>query len=195
MSTYDHTTPEVEYRDIEGFPGYRVGSDGTVWTCRKRASDGRRIWWEMSDEWVLMKPQPRGGYPRAALRRDGKAYEKMVSHLVLEAFVGPRPEGMFACHDPDPNPSNNRTDNLRWDTQKENVADYERWRKKNGVAKPRNHRVGEDSHFAKRTADDIREIRRLIDEKVPYKVICSMFGIPRENYLCKIKKRQIWADV
>lgn len=23
----------VEYRDIQGFPGYRVGSDGTVWTC------------------------------------------------------------------------------------------------------------------------------------------------------------------
>lgn len=28
--------PTVEYRDIEGFPGYRIGSDGTVWSCWKR---------------------------------------------------------------------------------------------------------------------------------------------------------------
>lgn len=30
----------VEYRDIKGFPGYRVGSDGSVWTTLVRRTRG-----------------------------------------------------------------------------------------------------------------------------------------------------------
>jgi hypothetical protein len=51
---------------------------------------------------------------------------RCVHRLVLESFVGSCPEGMEACHDPDPTPSNNRLDNLRWDTHVENLADMRR---------------------------------------------------------------------
>lgn len=45
-----------------------------------------------------------------------------VHHLVLEAFIGPRPEGTEGCHANDI-PDDNRADNLRWDTPKANVRD------------------------------------------------------------------------
>lgn len=58
------------------------------------------------------------GYPKL------KVGERVpfVHLLVLEAFVGPRPEGMQACHN-NGNPEDNRLSNLRWDTPKANVAD------------------------------------------------------------------------
>lgn len=59
-----------------------------------------------------------GGYPRLLLRRK----PHYVHTLVLEAFVGPRPDGMEACHR-DGNPLNNRASNLRWDTHRANVWD------------------------------------------------------------------------
>ena len=47
---------------------------------------------------------------------------KLIHRLVLEAFEGPCPEGMEGCHH-DGNPTNNRIENLRWDTRRSNVAD------------------------------------------------------------------------
>ena len=45
-----------------------------------------------------------------------------VHRLVLEAFVGNCPIGMQACHFDD-NKLNNKVENLRWDTWKNNVLD------------------------------------------------------------------------
>lgn len=53
---------------------------------------------------------------------------RLIHRLVLEAFVGPCPDGMEACHWDD-NPSNNRLDNLRWASRTENMLD----RTRNGI--------------------------------------------------------------
>jgi HNH endonuclease/Homeodomain-like domain len=45
-----------------------------------------------------------------------------VHRLVLETFVGPCPDGLLTCHN-DGDPTNNRVNNLRWDTPKANAAD------------------------------------------------------------------------
>lgn len=47
-----------------------------------------------------------------------------IGRAVLEAFVGPCPDGMECCHRDD-DPTNNILSNLRWDTQSGNAAD--RW--------------------------------------------------------------------
>lgn len=49
-------------------------------------------------------------------------YKRLVYRLVLEAFVGPCPIGMIACHFPDRDRSNNRLDNLMWGTYQENES-------------------------------------------------------------------------
>lgn len=53
---------------------------------------------------------------------DGKQRRKTKGQLVLETFVGLRPEGKECCHR-DGNPTNNHLENLYWGTSKENSAD------------------------------------------------------------------------
>ncbi len=45
-----------------------------------------------------------------------------VHHLVAEAFIGPRPPGMVVCHN-NGDPLDNRVENLRYDTQANNITD------------------------------------------------------------------------
>ena len=65
------------------------------------------------------------GYITVSLRRNGRTYPVNVHTLVLLAFVGPRPEGMEACHN-NGTRIDNRLSNLRWDTHVGNVADTDR---------------------------------------------------------------------
>jgi len=69
-----------------------------------------------------LQPHPRG-YLMVNLYHptNPRRYAK-VHQLVLEAFVGPRPPGMGGCHYNDI-PSDNRLENLRWDTQSANAQD------------------------------------------------------------------------
>lgn len=62
------------------------------------------------------------GRRMVGLARDGKVANRRIYVLVLEAFVGPRPQGADACHD-DGDPSNDRLNNLRWDTASANRRD------------------------------------------------------------------------
>lgn len=55
------------------------------------------------------------GYP--VIKVEGRT--RKVHHLVLETFVGPRPDGMETLHG-DSNPGNPALSNLRWGTQIEN---------------------------------------------------------------------------
>lgn len=62
------------------------------------------------------------GYRAVKLSKLGVKQSKRIHTVVLEAFVGPRPNGMVACH------SNGiqddlRLENLRWDTQTNNMFD------------------------------------------------------------------------
>lgn len=64
-------------------------------------------------------------YPMVKLAKGGKKSSFNIHQLVLEAFVGPRPEGYVACHC-DGDESNNAVSNLRWDTVTENNRDIVR---------------------------------------------------------------------
>lgn len=141
--------PAVEYRDIPGFPGYRVGSDGSVWTARQKVALGGRNGTRaiVGDAWRKMTPSPRNkeGHLCVVLS-DKKSYH--VHYLVLLTFVGPRPEGMECCHSPDRNPANNALSNLRWGTRKSNAADTLEhdtmvYGERNGQAKLTAERVAE----------------------------------------------------
>jgi hypothetical protein len=56
------------------------------------------------------------------LYRNGARRDALVHHLVLEAFVGPQPPGAEGCHWND-DPTDNRLENLRWDTRSANQFD------------------------------------------------------------------------
>lgn len=56
---------------------------------------------------------------RFILQIDGKTYK--IARLICEAFHGPAPEEKPVCMHLDENSRNNRPENLRWGTQKENL--------------------------------------------------------------------------
>lgn len=68
-----------------------------------------------------------------ALFKDGTRRNFLVHRLVLEAFEGPCPDGLEACHYND-NSADNRLANLRWDTHSANIQDKLR----NGNHEPSN---------------------------------------------------------
>lgn len=87
-------------------------------------SDDGQVYSIRSDR-VLVQSPGKGGYPVVTLSRDGKPKTMRVHRIVLEAFVGPCPPGQQACHAND-NASDNRLENLRWDTSRANCADRQR---------------------------------------------------------------------
>lgn len=121
MATSDST---VEYQDIQGFPGYRVGDDGSVWSLWKVGGGSHKPRpREMGSHWRKLKCGLQdNGYPRVALRNKNGVSYKLVHRLVLEAFHGPAPVGTEGCHK-DGDRTNSRSNNLRWDTRQGNVND------------------------------------------------------------------------
>lgn len=111
--SYDPTSGAC-YRSLAflGFPNYRVGDDGTVWSCQGRRADG----------WYELKYDPgKLGHLRVTLCPGSKRF--LVHHLVLLAFVGQCPPGMECRHFPDPNPANNAVTNISWTTRLVNQRD------------------------------------------------------------------------
>ena len=71
-----------------------------------------------------MKQLPNSqGYLRVTLtNKNGSQSTKNVHTLVLTTFIGPRPKDMQACHN-NGDKTDNRLENLRWDTPSANNLD------------------------------------------------------------------------
>jgi hypothetical protein len=122
------------WRTIPGWPAYRVSTFGRVETCWERKWGGEGKQHTMGDVWKEKKPSPdRDGYLQIHVSDGrGKALGMFVHRAVLEAFAGPCPRGMVACHTDDV-PGNNRASNLRWDTHRSNSEDSRGRRRLSGA--------------------------------------------------------------
>jgi hypothetical protein len=107
-----HRYMEEVWKDVVGYEGrYEVSSFGRLRGPRgiTEGSIGSR------------------GYSQVCLRIPGEKYgvSKNLHVLVAESFFGPRPKNMHVCHT-DGNKQNNRVENLRYDTAKNNWEDFRR---------------------------------------------------------------------
>jgi hypothetical protein len=176
--------PSFEVVDVPGFPGYRVGDDGSVWSNIRRLN--------LSPRWRRLRPviftarnsRETVSYQRVSLRRDKKTYLRFVHRLVLILFVGPCPPGKECCHN-DGNSLNNDLENLRWDTKKANQAD----RKKHGT-----YLCGHDVHNARLTEAQVREIRRRRAAGETLGSLGDEFGVDFTN-IYRICSRKTWRHV
>lgn len=103
------------WRPVPGHSGYEVSDLGRVRSYRNRQG-------HPTSTPRMLSPGTVRGYKHIKL---GRSRQTKVHILVLEAFVGPRPDGMV-CRHLDGNPLNNRLTNLRWGTAEENYADRHR---------------------------------------------------------------------
>ncbi|HEY0696415.1 MAG TPA: NUMOD4 domain-containing protein, partial [Micromonospora sp.] len=93
-----------EWRPVAGCSDLEVSDLGRV-----RDSDGH----------ALVRQSDRHGY--RTVKVHGR--NRLVHHLVLESFVGTRPDGCLTRHFPDPTKSNNRLANISWGTPAQNCDD------------------------------------------------------------------------
>lgn len=191
-------------RPIPGFSGYHADEDGVIWsTCRN--AEPRQL---------RPAPDNRGGYLRVQIAiSEGIRVHRAVHSLVLMAFVGPRPKGM-QCRHLDGNNLNNRPENLRWGTAKENYSDriahgtdafpqFRDWRKHqthcvhgheytlentghrgNGRRKCLTCYPPQRNRGYKLTTDDAIQIRQLLSEGLSQQVIAARYGVSKGAVGC-----------
>ncbi|MGA0270492.1 MAG: HNH endonuclease signature motif containing protein [Ilumatobacteraceae bacterium] len=103
-------------KSINGWPGYFVTKQGIILSTKSNSGKCDKPPRELV-------PQPnKTGHLRIRLCNRGKTQMRFVHHLVLENFVGPRPDGLVARH-LDGDPSNNNLGNLEWGTSSRNRLD------------------------------------------------------------------------
>lgn len=169
----------MEYRDIGNYPGYRVGENGTVWSCWSIGPSSK-----ITEKWRQLKLDVSNRYP-SFRPRDGQGSQKTirVHTVVAEAFLGARPPGMDVLHK-DGNALNNHRCNLAYGTKKQNMQD----RSSHGRTA-----MGEMNGQSKLTLSDISAIRKN-DANVTNRQLAARYGV-HESTIRKIKKRKKWAHV
>lgn len=107
----------------EGF--YSVSTQGQVLSLSRTVTrrDGSPLTIAGGQRKLVTNPET--GHLAVVLRSPGRVQTRLVAHLILETFVGPRPEGMQCCHWDD-DPAHNHLSNLRWDTPSANQLDRTR---------------------------------------------------------------------
>lgn len=157
------------WKPVVGFEGhYEVSSAGNV---RSRAR-GKVL----SPMWCGQK---RKQYACVALCVGGAQKVRRVHHLVLEAFVGPKPPGAVGCHRDD-DTKNNALTNLYWGTWETNARD----------------RVANNKHAGQVLAvDQVREIRRRRAAGERGVDLAREFGVSQQVVWSVYKRRTgSWVD-
>ncbi len=165
-----------EWRPVAGFDGYEVSSLGRVRSWRGQAGTRR------STPRLRALCVDKDGYHKVGLENHERRQVMFFVHnLVLEAFKGPRPEGM-QCRHMDGSKTNNVPANLEWGTPLENSRD----KRVHGT-----QCRGRQIYLAKCDEEMVRAIR-VADGGI--KDIARRFGISVAN-VYKIRSRQLWSWV
>lgn len=172
------------WKEVIGFEGfYEISNKGNIRSLNR--TETTKAGW---------KRERKGRALSCFTGRDGRIYADLivnsvrkrfqVHHLVLCAFLGPRPEGTECCHN-DGNAKNNEIDNLRWDTHQNNIKDKE----KHGTGNK-----GSKHGLSKLKESDIPKIRSMISEGIKHGEIGRKFGVSR-SLISYISRGDRWAHV
>lgn len=129
-----------QWRPVVGFEGsYEVSNHGRVRSLPRYVNSKycqRRIPGK-----ILTPFAKTYGHLAVHLSAGKRRVNRHIHRLVMEAFVGPCPDGMECCHN-NGDASDNRLTNLRWDTSASNTADvtaHGTFRPRNPTHCPRGH--------------------------------------------------------
>lgn len=90
----------TEYKDVDGFPGYKIGKDGTILSNKRRKG-------------YINTFIGSSGYKFATLYNNGKRKTIALHRLLADAFI-PNPDNLPMINHKDENPLNNDLSNLEW---------------------------------------------------------------------------------
>jgi hypothetical protein len=172
----------VNYASLNEYDGYRAGDDGSIQTCRRRGAGLKML---LDGPWKNLVPGfNRGGYHRIIVYKDGKPHSRTIHQLILEAFIGPKPDGM-CCRHLNGIKTDNRLSNLCWGTFKENSEDC----LIHGTLKR-----GENHGMSKLNEQSVREIRQLRNQGMRIAEIARIYGIT-DVTVSHVCHRKTWTHV
>ncbi len=184
------------WRPISGFPDYQVSDLGQVRSLpricdRGYSSMGSSGPLRVGGRELSGRPARRKDndwYVVVCLRENKKRCYAYVHRLVLTAFVGPCPEGMEGCHN-DGDRTNNKLENLRWDTRGNNIRDAVRhgtW----GHPRP----IGSAHPRARVTENDVIKIRAIPFRRGVNVSLAREYGVS-VDLICGIRTKRFWKHV
>lgn len=179
-----------KWKTIKGYEGlYKVSNLGRVRSLSRiiKRSDGLEAF-RKGRILSANTSTRRNKYPRVVLRKGNIPESVYIHRLVLEAFVGPCPEGMECRHFPDRDPNNNTLKNLSWGTRKQNAKD--RKAHKTEVVPGL---TGEAHPSAKLTLNQVRLIRKRIRQGELASKLAQEFGVSLAN-ICMIRDGKTWKS-
>lgn len=165
------------------------------WNCYRASTEGKitSMYKWRGKQYRDLEPTLRDGYEVVTINRyvNGIKETKFfgVHQLVLLTFVGPCPAGM-ECRHLDNNKRNNRLENLKWGTPKENGQDRVR-----SGASMRNRPRGSSHGNSKLTEDIVRRIRFTYETGKYNQVQLAKMYDTSPTQICYIVKRKTWAHV
>jgi hypothetical protein len=166
------------WHSIKGFDDYEISEKGEVRTW-KNGKHGR-----LKEPRLRKIHQYKNGYQYVGLTRNNWTRNFKIHRLVLEAFRGPCPKGMEACHR-DGDPSNNNLSNLRWDTHINNMMD--------AISSGRMI-CGERHHSSKLTEYQVRLIRKFKNNSKNRRFLSNMYGVS-ERSIGNVMGRRTWKHI
>lgn len=167
-----------EWKTIEKFPDYAVSNLGRVKRIlKKRGTSGNRI--------ITYTTKDKCGYNYKDLRKNKKKYRITIHKLVLDTFVGIRPEGC-TCNHKDGNKDNNKLDNLEWIIHIENIHHAIRI----GLSNP----IGENNGRSKLKEYQVIEILHMLNKKLTQREIAKIYGIS-QGTVRDINLNKIWKHI
>ena len=169
-------------RRIPGFPLYSVDAEGSLFGQREQ---------------LLVPFITNKGYYQYAIRNeDGKMGSIQAQVAVLLAFVGPRPtptgKDFYEASHLDGDPSNNRLENLAWETHQQNMDRMVTHMAARGG--PVNYRRGEDQHLAVLTAAQVVDIRRRYLDGDSQYTLAKAFNVSRAT-IAQVVNRRTWRHL
>ena len=152
------------WKDVPGYEGlYQVSTLGRVKSVDRYVTynNGREVFTRGK---ILSLTLTKGnGRLQVNLSKDGKVEKTRPYIIVMLAFVGERPENMEICHINGIR-TDDRLENLRYDTISENRID--------------NYRQGKKASKGKLSVDDVLQIRhRYKNENITQKELSIIYGV------------------
>jgi len=174
-----------EKRWIPGYEyEYQIDTDGNVYSFKK--TRGLKFVGEK------LKPGSSSRYGHQHVYLNKKPF--LVHRLVLETFVGKCPDGMECCHN-DGVASNNKLENLRWDTRSNNAKDAVKHGTSNlKLGNKIGSMKGEDNPKSKLTEEDVIMIRMFLDDRISQRKIAKQFDVCKST-IGFIKSGSSWSHI
>ena len=197
MTFSDKDTFSASANEIPGFPGYRIATDGGVWSCWKKKGFG----WPnfgttsyMGKDWRRLAIFTDQGYKKVNLGSKGRG--KRVHRLLAQAFIPRAGSGPMVLHI-DGNSLHNCVPqkhcgcggNLYWGTAKQNSLDALKHGTHQGI---RNR--GENCGKAKLTAKQVRVIKWALHFGSRQAYLVRVFKVAPET-ISGISRGKRWRHV